>query len=554
VGVTDRGDGNVLPGGVGLRDRWYKNGLIYEVSVRTFFDSNEDGVGDLPGLSSQLDYLGSLGVTCLWLLPFYPSPWRDDGYDITDHFQVHPDIGSLGDLVDLVHRAGDRGMRVLLDLVLNHTSDQHPWFRAARGGHPKYRDYYIWADSRPPDAEKGVVFPGVQKTTWSFDRRARRYYFHRFYDFEPDLNISNPDVRAEMEKIIGFWAELGIAGFRVDAVPFLIEPAGAEGPKPQPRFDYLHQFRGHLSWRRADAVLLGEANVERDQAEDYFGIGGMHMLFNFEANRSLWLALAHEDPRPLVKALQETAGIPSSDQWANFLRNHDEIDLGRLTDQDRQDVFAAFGPEPGMRLYERGIRRRLAPMLGADRRRLELALSLLLTLPGTPVLYSGDEIGMGEDLSLPEREPVRTPMQWSAGTNGGFSRARRRDLATPVISTGAFSYRKVNVADQQRDPDSWLNWIRSAVRVRAQCPEFGLGDWEPLATGARGVMALRFRDGEEGVMAVHNLSDEPQTAKLERLERPVEVFGNRRYETGPNSGTFDLDPYGYRWLRTRVHD
>ena len=536
-----------------MDDRWYKKALIYEVSVRSFRDSNGDGIGDLRGLISRLDHLAALGVTCLWLLPFQPSPWRDDGYDITDHYGVHPDLGTLGDVVQLVHEADDRGMRVIIDLVLNHTSDQHPWFRAARAGHPKYRDYYVWSKRRPPDAEKGVVFPGVQKSTWSFDRRARRYYFHRFYDFQPDLNIANPDVREEMQRIIGFWIQLGVAGFRVDAVPFLIEPAGVEGPDPGPRFDYLHQFRNLLSWRRGDAVLLGEANVDRDSVQDYYGVGGMHMLFNFDVNRNAWLAMAREDAGPLVKALQRTAGIAATDQWANFLRNHDEIDLGKLSDAERADTFTAFGPEPGMQLYERGLRRRMAPMLDGDRRRLELAFSLLLTLPGTPVIYYGDEIGMGEDLSLPEREPVRTAMQWDAGRNGGFSSAPSSELHVPVVTKGSFGFRSVNVSDQLRDDGSLLMWLQRATRVRDRCPQLGTAEWEPMSTGSESVLALRYRYENDAVIALHNLAPEPRRLRIgSRRGRSKgrtaaeDLFANRRYEDGGSMA--EIDGYGYRWL------
>ena len=503
-------------------------------------------------MTSRLDYLASLGVTCLWLLPFHPSPWRDDGYDITDHYGVHPDFGNLGDFVDLIHQAGDRGIRVIIDLVLNHTSDQHPWFQAARAGDPRFRDYYIWSKDKPPDADKGVVFPGVQKTTWSFDRKVGRYYFHRFYDFQPDLNISNPGVREEMEKIIGFWVQLGISGFRVDAVPFLIEPAGKKGLHPSPRFDYMHAFRNYMSWRRGDAVLLGEANVERDAIEEYYEVGGMHMLFNFSANQRLWLAMARQDATPLVKALDETAGIPASDQWANFLRNHDEIDLGRLSERERADTFAAFGPQPEMQLYGRGIRRRLAPMLGDDRARLELAFSILLTLPGTPVLYYGDEIGMGDDLSLPERHPVRTAMQWTAERNGGFSGAASEHVQVPVISKGQFGYRKVNVADQQRDSQSLLNWMQRAVRARAECPEFGTGGWDVIGGRDPSVLALRYMAGEVSMIAVHNLAGERRRTALRGAAKKGgtrrELFGNRRYDD-EGSPTLELDPYGYRWLR-----
>jgi maltose alpha-D-glucosyltransferase/alpha-amylase len=533
-----------------MKERWYKNGLIYALSVRTFADSNGDGIGDFRGLTARLDYLSSLGVTCIWLLPFYPSPWRDEGYDVSDYYGVDPKLGTLGDFVDFVQRAGDRGLRVVIDLVLNHTSDEHPWFQAARAGDARFRDYYVWADRRPSDAESGITFPGVQKTTWSYDRKARRYYFHRFYDFQPDLNIDNPAVREEMRKVIAFWAELGIAGFRVDAAPFVIEPAGARGLHPGPEFAYLHEFRNQLSWRHGDAILLGEANVERDQAEDYFGVGGMHMLFNFTANQRLWLALAREDGRPLVRALEQTAGIPASDQWANFLRNHDEIDLGRLADDERADVFKAFGPEPRMQLYGRGIRRRLAPMLACNRARIELAISLLLTLPGTPVLYYGDEIGMGDDLSLPERRSIRTAMQWTADRNGGFSTAPKRDFVAPVVSRGPLRYASVNVADADRDPDSLLNWLRRALRARRQRPEFGEGEWDALETDDPAVIALRYDTGFGATFAVHNLSGEPRCIRL-RLKRSkhslVEVFANRPYDEAQGA-VIELDEYGYRWI------
>jgi maltose alpha-D-glucosyltransferase/alpha-amylase len=408
----------------------------------------------------------------------------------------------------------------------------------------------VWADEKPPDAEKGIVFPGVQKSTWSYDRKARRYYFHRFYDFQPDLNIANPEVRHEMEKIIGFWLELGIAGYRLDAAPFLIEPAGAEGIEPGPRFEYLHALRNQLSWRRGDAVLLGEANVDRGQLEQFFGPGGMHMLFNFAANRSLWLALAREDVRPLVQALRDTTGIPETDQWATFVRNHDEIDLSKLTEDERRDTFARFAPEASMQLYERGIRRRLAPMLDGDRRRIELVLSLLLSLPGTPVVYYGDEIGMGEDLALPERGPVRTPMQWENARNAGFSAASIDRLSVPVVSAGRFGYRSVNVADEQRDPGSLLNWFERAVVARAEAPGFGTGGWEAVDTGLEQVMALRFRHLSQRTITVHNLGRRRRRVRVEGAAGASDVFANRSYDP-PGDDEVDLDGYGYRWLRLR---
>jgi len=504
-------------------------------------------------LTSRLDYLARLGVTTIWLLPFHPSPWRDDGYDVSDYYGVHPDMGTLGDFVELVHRAGDRGIRVVIDMVLNHTSDQHPWFQLAREGHPRYRDFYVWSKDKPPDAEKGIVFPGVQKTTWSYDRKARQYYFHRFYDFQPDLNIANPAVREEMQKVMAFWMQLGTAGFRLDAVPFWLEASGAEGLNPGPNFEYLHRFRDFVSWRRGDFVLLGEANVEPSEIGKYFGPGGLHMMFNFLLNQHLWLALARGASRPIVEGLDMSAGIPETDQWGNFLRNHDEIDLGRLTQAQRSDVFKAFGPEPRMQLYDRGIRRRLAPMLGGDRRRIEMALSLLFTLPGTPVIWYGDEIGMGDDLSLPEREPVRTPMQWTPDRNAGFSSAPRDKLWRPVVSRGPFGHRRVNVADQRRDPRSQLNWMERMISMRKECPEFGVSSWQAVETGTDGVFALRYEAMGGVVVVTHNLTGERQPVKLglraEEHQALSQLFCDEDSEDLSSSENFELAPYGYRWFR-----
>jgi maltose alpha-D-glucosyltransferase / alpha-amylase len=529
-------------------DRWYRDALIYELSVRAFADSDGDGVGDFRGLTRRLDYIAALGASAVWLLPFQPSPWRDDGYDITNHYGVDPAFGDLGDFVRFVEHARDRGVRVLIDLVLNHTSNEHPWFQAARRGDPRFRDYYVWSDTRPPDAEKGIVFPGVQKTTWSYDRAAKQYYFHRFYDFQPDLNMANPAVRDELEKIIGFWVNLGISGFRMDAVPFVIEPVSAADTAPAPRFDWLGAFRSYLSWRAGDAVLLGEANVDRDQIQDYYGRGGMHMLFNFIANQQLWLAFASEEAAPLVSALEETAGIPGADRWATFLRNNDELDLGRLSDRDRKLVFRRFAPSARMQLYGRGIRRRLAPMLGNDRRRIELAFALLLALPGTPVIFYGDEIGMGDDLALRERDAVRTPMQWSPARNGGFSDAPLKQLVLPVIGRGAFGYPNVNVADQHRDPASLLQFVRRAIRTRRELRELTVGDWEPVQARESSVFALRYRTADSELLAVHNLASTAVRARGLRADGLVDALSDREYPA-PTQRGLELDGYGFRWLR-----
>ncbi len=407
-----------------INDLWYKNGIVYCLSVATYMDADGDGVGDFKGLMRRLDYLQGLGVTALWLMPFQPSPGRDDGYDVADYYNVDPKYGTLGDFVEFTHGCEQRGMRVLIDLVVNHTSNEHPWFREARRDpNSKYRDWYVWSKKKPKHFKAGVVFPGVQKSTWTHDEVAKCWYFHRFYEFQPDLNTSHPEVQAEILKIMGFWLQLGVSGFRMDAVPFVIAEKGPQVTKPVEQYDMLREFREFLSWREGEAIVLAEANVLPDTDMQYFGRNGerLHMMFNFQVNQNLFYALATADTRPLVKALKATKPRPPTAQWGHFLRNHDELDLGRLSDEQRQAVFDAFAPEADMQLYGRGIRRRLAPMLKGDRRRMELAYSLMMTLPGTPVIRYGDEIGMGDDLNLPERQSARTPMQWS-------TRAARRLL------------------------------------------------------------------------------------------------------------------------------
>jgi maltose alpha-D-glucosyltransferase / alpha-amylase len=359
-----------------IDDLWYKNGVIYCLSVGAYMDANGDGLGDFKGLLRRLDYLHGLGITAIWIMPFQPSPGKDDGYDISDYYGVDPRYGTLGDFVEFTHGCKQRGIRVIIDLVVNHTSDQHAWFRDARRSKDSvYRDWYVWSDSRPPNANTGMVFPGVQKSTWTRDKEAGTWYFHRFYDFQPDLNTSNPYVQAEILKIMGFWIQLGVSGFRMDAVPFVIATKGAKVRKPVEQYDMLRSFREFLQWRQGDAIILAEANVLPDTDMKYFGGDGdrMHMMFNFHVNQHLFYALASADTRPLAKALAATKPRPATAQWGLFLRNHDELDLGRLTKPQREAVFKAFGPDKSMQLYDRGIRRRLAPMLGGDRRRLELA-------------------------------------------------------------------------------------------------------------------------------------------------------------------------------------
>ena len=537
-----------------IKDLWYKNSIIYSLALETFMDANGDGIGDFEGLMRRLDYLHTLGVGAIWLAPFQPTPNRDDGYDISDYYGVDHRYGSSGDFVEFMHEAKERGIKVLIDLVVNHTSDQHPWFQEARKNKDsKYRDWYVWSKKRPPDWNQGMVFPGVQKSTWSYDKEAREYYYHRFYDFQPDLNMENEDVRTEIRRVMGYWLELGIAGFRVDAVPFVIENKIPGKRKEELKFEYLTEMRQFLQWRCGDAILLGEANVLPKENKKYYGAkgDGIHMMFNFFANQHLFYALATADIAPLIEALRATKSLPPTAQWAQFLRNHDELDLGRLTEKQRAQVFAQFGPEKGMQLYDRGIRRRLAPMLG-DQRQLELAYSFLFSLPGTPVLRYGDEIGMGDDLSLDERYPVRTPMQWSDEPHAGFTIAEKP--VRPVIEKGPYNYKQVNVERQRRDPNSLLNWMIRMIRLRKECPEIGWGDWTILNAGSPSVLAMRYDWRGNSLVLVHNFDERPQEVRLkiqtEKDNRLVNLLVNDESHPDDN-GThkLSLEAHGYRWFR-----
>lgn len=540
-----------------FNDLWYKNAIIYCLSVGRFMDANGDGVGDFQGLMRRLDYLQGLGVTTIWLMPFQPSPGRDNGYDITDYYNVDPKYGTLGDFAEFTHACDERGLRVIIDLVVNHTSDRHPWFQSARSDPgSKYRDWYVWSDRKPPHAKDGVVFPGVQKSTWSFDKEAKRWYFHRFYDFQPDLDTSNPWVHAELLKIMGFWLQLGVSGFRMDAVPFVI---AAKGPKVREhieQYGMLRAYREFLQWREGNAIILAEANVLPNTDFQYFGDAGerLPMMFNFQLNQNTFYALATGDTKPLKQALVATKPRPASAQWGVFLRNHDELDLGRLAPEARDAVFAAFAPQPDMQLYGRGIRRRLAPMLSGDRRRLELAYSLMFTLPGTPVIRYGDEIGMGDDLRRPERESMRTPMQWSGEPQGGFTKHAKPPV--PVISSGPYGFERVNVASQRRDPESFLNWMERMIRMRREMPEIGWGDFEVLRTSRNDVLALRYDWRNNSVLFMHNFRAEASTVKFRSGcigpgdERLINVLSDDHSVAGDDGRhTVVLEPYGYRWYR-----
>lgn len=537
-------------------DLWWKNAVIYCLDVETFFDSDGDGCGDFAGLIDRLDYLAGIGVTCVWLMPFYPTPSRDDGYDVADFYGIDPRLGTLGDFTEFVRTAQDRGLRVIADLVVNHTSAEHPWFQAARAdrGSP-YRDFYVWVDEQPPGPE-GVMFPDAEDDNWTFDDAAGQWYLHRFYRHQPDLNVTNPAVRDEIAKVIGFWIQQGLSGFRVDAVPFLIETAGEDPKKLPDPHEYLRDLRAFLGRRKGDAALLGEVNLPPKDLAAYFGDDGdeLHMLFNFPAMQALYLSLARGDAGPLREAMERLPPLPDDSQWATFVRNHDELTLDKRSEAERQEIFAAFGPDERMQIYGRGLRRRLPSMLGGDQRRIRMVYSLLFSLPGAPVLFYGEEIGMAENLDVEGRMSVRTPMQWSNERNAGFSTAPAERLQRPVVE-GDFGPARVNVADQRRDPSSLLNWMERLIRRRKECPEFGWGAWRLLDTGNPAVFAHRCDWNGRALLALHNLSGEPASITL-AIDEPSDCDGLIDLLNEPglaplDGGRFgvDLDGYGYRWYR-----
>ncbi|MBW4422583.1 MAG: alpha-amylase family protein [Myxacorys californica WJT36-NPBG1] len=537
-----------------MKSAWYKDAILYSLDVETFMDGNGDGIGDFIGLTQHLNHLAGLGVTCLWLLPFYPSPNRDNGYDVMDYYNVDPRLGTLGDFVEFMHQARERGMRVLIDLVINHTSDQHPWFQQSRSNsQSRYRNYYVWSENPPESDPSLIAFPTVEDSLWEYDEQADAYYLHHFYKHQPDLNIANPLVREEICKIMGFWLELGISGFRIDAASFVIEGIGIAEANQKSLQSFFDEMRGFLTSRRGDAVLLAEANVPAEEIPTYFGQGNrIHLLFNFLLNQYMFLALARQAAEPLDYGLKKLPEIPAQCQWLNFVRHHDELTLDRLSDSEMQEIFDAFAPQENMQIFGRGIRRRLPPMLKGDRRRIELTYSLMFSLPGTPLLRYGDEIGMGDDLSLPGRTSVRTSMQWSDESGGGFSDAPPDQLTQPVISEGEYSYKEVNVAQEQRDPSALINWIERLVRIRKQCPEFGCGTLHILETDDPCVFAHCCVWSDRAVIAVHNLADHDCTVTLKstNYEHLFDLFSDRPYESlNGDHKTIRLSPYGYRWFR-----
>ena len=539
-------------------DLWWKNAVFYCLDVETFRDGNGDGIGDFRGLTDRIDYLAGLGVTCIWLMPFYPTANRDDGYDIVDYYAVDPRYGSLGDFVEFLRTARDRGIRVIADLVVNHTSAEHPWFQASRSDKSSpLRDWYVWREAIPEEASQSLVFPDKETSNWELDKETGEYYLHRFYKHQPDLNIANPDVRDEIRKIIGFWLELGLSGFRVDAVPFLLETEGIAQAMELDPHDWLRNLRSFLGRRRGDALLMGEVNLEYEAVREFYGDSGgdeLHMCLNFNLNQALALALVREDAGALVHNLRAMPGLPMDGAWANFIRNHDEWSLDKLTEAERQEVFTAFGPKPNMQLFGRGLRRRLPTMLDGDQARLRMAYSLMFALPGAPVLFYGEEIGMAENLEIEGRMSVRSPMQWSDQKNGGFSEAASDALCRPLIRSKKWGPSAINVRDQERDGDSLLIWMEQLIRRRREMPEIAFGQWSLLPIADPAVLAMSYEWGERRSLVIHNLDSSEKQITFHMGSRPdksslVDRFGDGEIDVrGDGTIALHLDGYGCRWL------
>jgi trehalose synthase len=541
-------------------DLWWKSAVVYCLDVETFMDWNDDGVGDLEGLAHRMDYLHELGITVLWLMPFYPTPNKDDGYDVSDYYGVDPRLGNLGDFVEMMRMARDRGIRVIIDLVVNHTSDRHPWFIEARKSKDNpYRDFYVWRD-RPPRGKQELVFPDVEDSVWELDEKTGQYYLHHFYKFQPDLNVTNPKVRDEVAKIMGFWLELGVSGFRVDAVPFLMDPAGvqnAAGELENP-LDFLKSLRAFLGRRSGEAIMLGEANLPRPDQVEYFGGpdgDGLTMQFDFIGMQRLYLSLARQDPAALVEALASRPQIAVESQWANFVRNHDELTLDKLEPDERQEVFDAFGPEPEMQVYGRGIIRRLPTMLQGDPRRIRMTYSLMFSLPGTPVLFYGEELGMGEHLPIGDRTSVRTPMQWTDDRNGGFSAAKARQLARPVVQ-GGYGPEHINASSQRHDPDSLLHFMRTLIARYRASAEMGWGELEVIKHDVPRVLVHTLSGAEGRMVAMHNFGGDPANVRFELPDatddhRLVDLLVDGVTLRPDAAGVIEMamDGYGYRWFR-----
>ncbi len=534
---------------------WFKHAVFYEIHVRGFFDGNADGMGDLRGVTEKLDYLEWLGIDCIWLLPMYPSPLRDGGYDIADFFDIHPDYGTVEDFRAFVDAAHQRQIRVIADLVMNHTSSDHPWFQEARSSpdSPK-RDWYVWSDTDDGYPDARVIFVDTEPSNWTWDPLASQYYWHRFFSHQPDLNYENPEVRDEMLRVLSFWLDLGIDGFRLDAVPYLYEEEGTNCENLPRTHEYLKRVREEVDAKYPDRVLLAEANQWPEDVVEYFGEGDeCHMAFQFPIMPRMFMSLRREDATPMYEILERTPSIPNNCQWGLFLRNHDELTLEMVTDDERDYMYAEYAKDPRMKL-NLGIRRRLAPLLDNGRDEIELMHAILFSLPGSPVLYYGDEIGMGDNVFLGDRDGVRTPMHWTGDRNGGFSTADFAQLYLPPLMDPVYGYAAVNVEAQLRTPTSLLRWLHRFVELRKQHPVFGLGTYEPLEPSNPRIFAHVRRWEEEIVLCVHNLARTAQAAELDLAEFdglvPEEMFGQTRFPPiGELPYLLTFGARGFYWFR-----
>jgi maltose alpha-D-glucosyltransferase/alpha-amylase len=540
---------------------WYKRAVIYELPVKSFFDANGDGVGDFAGLIEKLDYVEGLGVTCVWLLPFFPSPLRDDGYDIADYRGIHQSYGTLDDFKRFLDAAHERALHVVIELVLNHTSDQHPWFQRARRAPPGSveRDYYVWSGTDTTYRDTRIIFSGSERSNWTWDPVAGAYYWHRFFHHQPDLNYENPAVLREILQVMDFWLELGVDGFRLDAVPYLVEREGTPCENLVETHAVLKAIRRHIDDHWPHRMLLAEANQWPTDVRAYFGNGDeCHMAYHFPLMPRIFMGLHLEDRHPIVEIMQQTPAIPDICQWALFLRNHDELTLEMVTDEERDYMYLAYSADPQARL-NLGIRRRLAPLMGNSRHRIELLNALLFSLPGTPIVYYGDEIGMGDNTYLGDRNGVRTPMQWSGDRNARFSRADPSRLYSPIIMDPVYGYQGVNVEAQERDPSSLLQWMKNLIGLRKMFPAFGSGELEFLEPSNRKVLAYIRRYEADVLLCVANLSRSVQPVELNLAAftdlRPVEMLGYTEFPVvGRHPYFLTLGPYGFYWFELQRRD
>jgi len=536
---------------------WYKDAIMYEVSLRSFFDSSNDGNGDFLGLLNRLDYIQSLGVNCIWLLPFYRSPLRDGGYDIADFREIHADYGTLDDFKAFLDEAHRRGLKVVTELVINHTSDQHMWFQEGRKDpHSPYRDYYVWSDTDQRYQDARIIFTDTEPSNWTWDNVAGAYYWHRFFSHQPDLNFDNPKVIEEVLALLDFWLEMGVDGLRLDAIPYLFEREGTNCENLPETHAVLKQLRAHVDANFTGRMLLAEANQWPDDVRPYFGDGDeCHMAFHFPVMPRIFMAIRQEDRKPIVEILRQTPDLPEGCQWCLFLRNHDELTLEMVTDEERDYLYYEYAKEPRMRL-NLGIRRRLAPLIDNSRRRIETLHALLFSLPGTPVIYYGDEIGMGDNIYLGDRDGVRTPMQWSADRNAGFSRADPQQLYLPPIRDAVYGYEAVNVEAQERTPTSLLAWIKRLIKVRQDYGVFGRGSITFVHPENRHILAfLREYEGRT-ILCTYNLSRFCQPAELDLSAyigtRPVELFGRIPFpKLGELPYLLTFGPHGFYWFELR---